>query len=138
MLRLIVTYLATVIGFAAVDYVWLSQIGPKVYHPILDEVLRPANDPVDMPAAIVFYLAYIAGILALAIWPKRDAPLLQTTLTGGILGAMCYATYDLTNQATLKVWATQISIADILWGTFVTAAGATIGGFVLRRMSPKS
>ena len=111
MIRLIVTYLATVIGFAAVDYVWLSQIGPKVYHPILDEVLRPANDPVNLPAAIVFYLAYIAGIL----------------------GAMCYATYDLTNQATLKVWATQISIADILWGTFVTAAGATIGGFVLRR-----
>jgi uncharacterized membrane protein len=133
MLRLIVTYLATAIGFAAVDYVWLSQIGPKVYHPTLDSVLRPANDPVDLPAAIVFYLAYIAGILALAIWPRRNDPLLQTTITGGILGAMCYATYDLTNQATLKVWATQISVADILWGTFVTAVGATIGGFVFRR-----
>ncbi|HEX7944164.1 MAG TPA: DUF2177 family protein [Phenylobacterium sp.] len=133
MLRLIATYLATVIGFAAVDYVWLSQIGPKVYHPTLDSVLRPANDPVDLPAAIVFYLAYIAGILALAIWPRRNDPLLQTTITGGILGAMCYATYDLTNQATLKVWATQISVADILWGTFVTAVGATIGGFVFRR-----
>ncbi len=133
MIRLIATYLATVFGFAAVDYVWLSQIGPKVYHPTLDEVLRPANDPVNFPAAIVFYLAYIAGIVALAIWPKRNEPLLRTTLTGGILGAMCYATYDLTNQATLKVWATQISVADILWGTFVTAVGATIGGFVLRR-----
>ena len=133
MLRLIATYLATVIGFAAVDYVWLSQIGPKVYHPTLDSVLRPANDPVDLPAAIVFYLAYIAGILALAIWPRRNDPLLQTTITGGILGAICYATYDLTNQATLKVWATQISVADILWGTFVTAVGATIGGFVFRR-----
>lgn len=133
MLRLIVTYLATALGFAAVDYVWLSQIGPKVYHPTLDSVLRPANDPVDMPAAIAFYLAYIAGLVALAVWPKRNEPLIQTTVTGGILGAMCYATYDLTNQATLKVWATQISVADILWGTFVTAMGATIGGFVLRR-----
>ena len=138
MLRLIATYLATVIGFAAVDYVWLSQIGPKVYHPTLDSVLRPANDPVDLPAAIVFYLAYIAGILALAIWPRRNDPLLQTTITGGILGAMCYATYDLTNQATLKVWATQISVADILWGTFVTAVGATVGGFVLRKLTPKA
>jgi uncharacterized membrane protein len=135
MLRLIATYLATVIGFAAVDYVWLSQIGPKVYHPTLDSVLRPANDPVDLPAAIVFYLAYIAGILALAIWPRRNDPLLQTTITGGILGAMCYATYDLTNQATLSVWATRITIADILWGTFVTAVGATVGGLVLRKMT---
>ena len=133
MIRLIATYLATALAFAAVDYVWLSQIGPKVYHPTLDAVLRPANDPVDFPAAIAFYLAYIAGLVALAIWPNRDKPLLQTTLFGGLLGAMCYATYDLTNQATLKVWSTLITIADVLWGTFVTAAGATVGGWVLRR-----
>lgn len=134
MLRLIVTYFATAFAFAAVDYIWLSQIGPHVYHPTLDEVLRPASDPVNLPAAVVFYLAYIAGLVALAVWPKRNEPLLQTTITGGILGAMCYATYDLTNQATLKVWATQISVADILWGTFVTAVGATVGGLVLRRL----
>ena len=134
MIRLIVTYLATAISFAAVDYVWLSQIGPQVYHPTLDEVLRPASDPVDLPAAVVFYLAYIAGLVALSVWPNRDKPLLQTTLTGAILGAMCYATYDLTNQATLKVWATQITVADVLWGTFATAVGATVGGFVLRRI----
>lgn len=134
MLRLIATYLATALAFAAVDYVWLSQIGPNVYHPTLDEVLRPMNDPVDFPAAIAFYVAYIAGILALAIWPNRDRPLMQTTVTGGLLGAMCYATYDLTNQATLKVWSTQITLADVAWGTFLTAVGATVGGFVFRRM----
>ena len=49
MIRLIVTYLSTALAFAAVDYVWLSQIGPKVYHPTLDEVLRPASDPVNLP-----------------------------------------------------------------------------------------
>ncbi|MBX3481941.1 DUF2177 family protein [Phenylobacterium sp.] len=134
MLRLIATYLATAVAFAAVDYVWLSQIGPSVYHPTLDEVLRPIDDPVDFPAAIAFYLAYILGILALAIWPNRDRPLLQTTVTGGLLGAMCYATYDLTNQATLKVWATHITLADVAWGTFLTAVGATVGGFVFRRI----
>ena len=68
MLRLIATYLATAIAFAAVDYVWLSQLGPGVYHPTLDEVLRPINDPVDFPAAITFYLIYILGILLLAFW----------------------------------------------------------------------
>lgn len=135
MLRLIATYLATAIAFAAVDYVWLSQIGPRVYHPTLDEVLRPISDPVDFPAAIAFYVTYILGILLLAIWPNRDKPLRQTTITGALLGAMAYATYDLTNQATLKVWATRITLADIAWGTFLTAVAATVGGFVLRRMT---
>jgi uncharacterized membrane protein len=73
--------------------------------------------------------------MVLVIWPNRGDKLLRTTLMGGVLGAMCYATYDLTNQATLKVWATQITVTDIAWGTFVTAVGATVGGFVLRRLS---
>ena len=125
MIRLIVTYLATAISFAAVDYVWLSQIGPKVYHPTLDSVLRPASDPVDLPAAVVFYLAYIAGLVALAVWPRRNEPLMRTTLTGAILGAMCYATYDLTNQATLRDWPWLVTLVDLAWGTFASAiAGA--------------
>ena len=134
MLRLIATYLATALAFAAVDYVWLSQIGPRVYHPTLDAVLRPIDDPVDFPAAIAFYIVFILGVVVLAIWPNRGKPLMSTTVTGGLLGAMCYATYDLTNQATLKVWATNITLADIAWGTFLTAAAATVGGWVLRRM----
>jgi uncharacterized membrane protein len=132
--RLIGVYLATGIAFAIVDYIWLTQGGPIVYHPTLDPVLRPADDPVNLPAAVVFYLAYIAGVLALVVYPRKDEPLLRSTLYGGLLGAMCYATYDLTNQATLKVWATQITVIDIIWGTFITAFGATVGGWTLRRL----
>ena len=134
--RLIAVYLATGIAFALVDYVWLTQFGPRVYHPTLDPVLRPTDDPVNLPAAVVFYLAYIAGVLALVVWPRKHEPLMRTALYGGLLGAMCYATYDLTNQATLKVWSTQITVIDIAWGTFITAFGATVGGWVLRRMKP--
>ena len=129
--RLIVTYLATGLAFAAVDYIWLTQFGPKVYFPTLDPVALPSA---RLGPAAVFYFAYIAGVLALAVWPNRDKPLIKTTLTGAMLGAMCYATYDLTNQATLKVWSTQITIIDITWGTFITAFGATVGGYVLRKM----
>jgi len=134
MIRLIATYFATAAAIAALDFVWLSQFGPKLYRPTLDSVLRPENDPVNFPAAIVFYFVYIAGVLALAIWPTRDKPLIKTAATGGMLGALCYATYDLTNQATLKVWATHITLIDITWGTFLTAVGATVGGWVVRRM----
>ena len=131
MRRLILTYLATGLAFAAVDYIWLTQFGPKVYFPTLDPVALPSA---RLGPAAVFYFAYIAGVLALAVWPNRDKPLIKTTLTGAMLGAMCYATYDLTNQATLKVWSTQITVIDITWGTFITAFGATVGGYVLRRI----
>lgn len=131
MRRLILTYLATGVAFAAVDYIWLTQFGPKVYFPTLDPVALPSA---RLGPAAVFYFAYIVGVMALAIWPNRDKPLLKTTLTGAMLGAMCYATYDLTNQATLKVWSTHITIIDITWGTFITAFGATVGGWVFRHL----
>ena len=134
-IRLIITYLATAIAFAGVDYIWLTRFGPALYFPTLDSVALPTA---RMGPAVVFYFAYMLGLVALAIWPNRDKPLLATTINGALLGAMCYATYDLTNQATLKVWSTQITITDICWGTFVTAVGATVGGFVLKRLSPKA
>ena len=131
MRRLILTYLATGVAFAAVDYIWLTQFGPKVYFPTLDPVALPSA---RLGPAAVFYFAYIAGVMALAIWPNRDKPLIKTTLTGAMLGAMCYATYDLTNQATLRVWSTHITIIDITWGTLITAFGSTVGGWVFRRI----
>lgn len=132
MLRLIATYLATAAAIAVLDYIWLTQAGPKVYFPTLDPVaLREAR----IGPAVVFYFVYIAGVLALAIWPTRDKPLIKTTLTGAMLGALCYATYDLTNQATLKVWSTHITLIDITWGTFLTAVGATVGGWTIRKLS---
>lgn len=131
MLRLVATYFATALAVLALDIVWLTQFGPKVYFPTLDPVALPTA---RIGPAAVFYFVYIAGILALAIWPTRDKPLRITALTGAMLGGLCYATYDLTNQATLKVWATQITLIDITWGTFLTAVGATAGGLVIRRM----
>ena len=131
MLRLIATYFATALAVLALDIVWLTQFGPKVYFPILEPVALPTA---RIGPAAVFYFLYIAGVLALAIWPTRDKPLIRTTLTGAMLGGLCYATYDLTNQATLKVWATHITLIDIAWGTVLTAVGATVGGLVIRRM----
>ena len=131
MLRLIVTYLATAAGILALDIVWLTQFGPKVYFPTLEPVALPTA---KIGPAAVFYFAYVLGVVALAVWPTRNEKLARTTLQGAMLGALCYATYDLTNQATLKVWSTQITLADITWGTFLTAVGATAGGFALRRM----
>ena len=124
MRKYLITYLGAGVSIAALDAAYLTVAGQKVYRPTLDYALA---DKPALPAAIVFYLVYVLGVVLLAILPNRDAGLRKTALTGAILGAFAYATYDLTNQATLKVWATRITVIDICWGTFLTCVGASAG-----------
>lgn len=124
MLKYLITYLACGLAFAALDAGYLTLAGQKVYRPLLNYALADAP---RLPPAIAFYVAYILGVLMLAILPNRDAGIAKVATTGAMLGAMAYATYDLTNQATLKVWATRITVIDICWGTVLTAIGATVG-----------
>ena len=124
MLKYLITYLGAGVSIAALDAVYLTLAGQKVYRPLLDYALA---DKPKMPAAVVFYLMYVLGVVMLAILPNKDAGLGKTALTGAMLGAFAYATYDLTNQATLKIWATRITLIDICWGTFLTCVGASAG-----------
>ena len=124
MLKYLITYLATGAAFAALDAIYLTVAGQRVYRPLLDYALADAP---KLPAAVVFYLVYVLGVLMLAILPNKDLGLAKTAMAGAMLGAMAYATYDLTNQATLKVWATHITVIDICWGTFLTTVGASAG-----------
>ena len=127
MLKYVIAYLATGLVFAVVDAVWLTWSNERLYRPTLNPVLA---DEVNLKAAAVFYVVYILGIMALVVSPATSWTKAMTT--GAILGAVCYATYDLTNQATLKVWSTKITLADITWGAFVTALAATSGYLALR------
>lgn len=124
MLKYLITYLGTGVTFAALDAVYLTIAGSKVDRPTLDYAL--AETP-KLPAAIAFYLMYIAGVVVLGVLPNKDAGLGKTARTGALLGAFAYATYDLTNQATLKIWATRITLIDITWGTVLTCVGASVG-----------
>ena len=129
MLKYLITYLGAGLSVAALDAVYLTVAGQKVYRPTLDYALA---DKPALPAAIAFYLMYVLGIVLLAVLPNKDAGLGKTATTGAILGAFAYATYDLTNQATLKVWATRITLIDICWGTFLTCVGASVGYLIWR------
>ncbi len=84
MLKYLITYLGTGVAFAALDAIYLTVAGQKVYRPTLDYALA---DKPALPAAIVFYLVYVLGVVLLAILPNRDAGLARTALTGAILGA---------------------------------------------------
>lgn len=130
MLKYVIGYLGTGLAFAIVDAVWLSTVGPRLYRPTLDPVLA---DEFALAPAIAFYVIYIAGVMILAVTPAvREGEWTRALFTGAVLGFLCYATYDLTSQAVLKVWSTKISVADIAWGTFLTAVSAVAGYFAMR------
>lgn len=134
MLKYLVTYLGTGLAFAAIDFVWLAWLSARVYRPTLDPVLA---DKVNLTPAVIFYLVYVLGVVTLAVVPAgREGSWTRAALTGAMLGAFAYSTYDLTNQATLKVWATSITLADIGWGTFLTAT-ASICGYVIWRWATR-
>ena len=121
----VLAYLATAIVFLGCDAVWLTLTGNTLYRPLLgDLVLEKFR---LMPAA-AFYLVYIAGIVVFVLSPAIASGRWTTALVkGALFGFFAYATYDLTNQATLKSWSTTITILDLCWGTVVTAVAATLG-----------
>ncbi len=122
-------YLATAIVFLGLDFIWLSVMGGVLYRPALgDSVLEKFN----LIPALFFYAIYVAGIVVFAVSPAMDSGRWTTALIyGGLLGFFCYATYDLTNQATLKQWSTLLTVVDMAWGTLVTAVAATLASLVV-------
>ena len=117
----IVAYLGTGLAFGLLDALWLRWAGPNFYRRHLGDMLARRF---RMGPALIFYFAYIAGIVWFAVRPASDGDLATAALNGGLLGALCYATYGLTNQAVLKRWSRAVTAADIAWGAFATAAAA--------------
>ena len=128
----IVAFIAAALAFGALDAVWLGWGGDNFYCPRLGDMLA---DSFRMGPALVFYAAYIAAIVWFAVRPGLAGGLGAAALNGALLGAICYATYDLTNQATLKQWSTTVTIVDICWGAFATALAASIATFAASKLA---
>jgi uncharacterized membrane protein len=107
------------IVFFAIDLLWLGVVAKNLYNQYLGHLLK-AN--VNWIAAIIFYLIFIGGLVFFAIMPAVDKGLwTQALLLGALFGFITYATYDLTNLATLKDWPIFITIIDLIWGTTLGA-----------------
>lgn len=125
MKTILAAYAAAAVTMLAMDAVWLSMAADLLYRPLLGDILLPEFRPV--PASL-FYVLYIVGIVIFAIKPALvTGRWSAATGKGAMLGFFCYATYDLTNQATLKTWPVTVTIVDMGWGTFLTACTATVG-----------
>jgi uncharacterized membrane protein len=127
MIKWIAAYVGTAVAFAAIDFVWLTNMTDRLYRPVIGPIM--AAKP-DMVAAVAFYAIYIFGIVFLAIAPAlKDGGWTRAALNGAVLGFVAYATYDLTNQATLANWSVRLTAIDIAWGTTLTLLAATAGYF---------
>ena len=130
-----IAYVSTTAVLLAIDAVWLTTMASRLYRRHIGDLLAETFNPA--PAAL-FYLIYAVGIVVFAIVPALGSGRLATALIqGALLGFVAYATYDLTNHATLRDWPVIITVIDICWGTFLTAAAATAGFLVTRYFFPE-
>lgn len=125
------SYIATLIVFLAIDYVWLSKIALNFYSQKLGSMLL---DKPNLMAAVAFYAVYVLGIIIFAVTPALKAGSAQHALIyGALFGFFAYATYDMTNYATLKNWPLMLSLVDIVWGTILTGTSAFAGFLITRQ-----
>ena len=130
MIKFPVAYGATAVVFVLMDMTWLTLTGTTLYRPVLGPFLA---DKVDGGAAVAFYLIYIFGLVFFAVRPGLAAQDWKAAaLSGLLLGLVAYATYDLTNQATLRLWSIKLTLLDLCWGMTASAVASTLGFLAAR------
>jgi len=118
-------YFTTLVAFFAIDMIWLGLVARSFYRKQLDFLLTPNTNWV---AALIFYFLFIAGILVFVVLPGlEDNSLKLTILRAALFGLVTYATYDLTNLATVKDWPLLVTIVDLVWGMVLSISVSWIG-----------
>jgi uncharacterized membrane protein len=128
---LAIAYVSVLVVFVAIDFFWLSAMANRLYRPVLGDIL--AAQPRLLPA-VLFYLIFALALTHLAVRPALiQRSLSVSAVNGGMLGLAAYATYDLTNHATLERWTTALTVPDLIWGTVLSALSAFIAALLTRR-----
>jgi uncharacterized membrane protein len=117
-------YLIALPIFFAIDFFWLAFVARKFYQAQIGFLMKTN---INWPAALIFYLLFIIGLVLFAISPAIEKKSLITAIImGGLFGFFTYATYDLSNLATLKNWPLMVSVVDIIWGVILASSISTI------------
>lgn len=133
MLKYVYLYLIVFGIFLIIDLIWLNLIAKNLYQKEIGNLLL--KNPNILPA-FLFYALFIVALLILVLIPGiQSYTLLKTILFGAVFGFITYATYDLTNLATLDGWSIKMTIIDLIWGasvtTLITFLGYIIGSKIL-------
>ena len=131
MIDYIYAYAVSILTMGALDAAWLGFVAPAFYKKRLGFIMA---DKPNWIAAVAFYLIFILGVTFFVVYPgwKNMDSLLKVALTGALFGLVTYATYDLTNQATLKNWPVTVTIVDLMWGSVLTAGVCTVAVIILK------
>jgi uncharacterized membrane protein len=117
-------YVIAFVVFFLIDMLWLGVIAKSLYQKEIGHLMASQFRVIP---ALLFYLIYIGGLVFFTIYPSVDSGSIKIAIMyGALFGLVSYATYDLTNLATLKGWPVKIVIFDLLWGTFISATTAGI------------
>jgi uncharacterized membrane protein len=123
-------YFASLVVFFAVDMVWLGLVARAFYKKNLGFLMAPS---VNWIPAIIFYLLFILGILVFVLLPGIKENSLQNIIFRAILfGLISYATYDLTNLATINNWPLAVTLVDLVWGMVVTTIVGIAGFYIAK------
>ncbi len=125
------TYAASLATFLVLDFAWLGLVARGFYRQQLGHLLSP---DVRWTPAIIFYLLFVAAVVVFAVVPAVErGSLLRAVFLGGFFGIVAYATYDLTNLATLKDFPALVAAVDMTWGCVLSAVVAAVGYVVAAR-----
>lgn len=126
-------YLVLLAAFFAIDMLWLGLVARSFYQQSLGFLMAPSP---NWFAAVIFYLLFIVGILFFVVIPGLVGNSLKVTiLRAALFGLITYATYDLTNLATIKDWPVLVTVVDMMWGTFLSVSVSLIGFVFGKRFS---
>jgi uncharacterized membrane protein len=118
--------------FFAIDMVWLVLVAKKFYQDQIGFLMRP---DINWAAAIIFYMLFIAGLVVFVISPAVEKQSWShAVLYGAFLGLITYATYDLTNLATMKDWPLTVTIVDLIWGSALASSVSVITYFIANKI----
>ncbi|MEO5691081.1 MAG: DUF2177 family protein [Candidatus Saccharimonadales bacterium] len=114
-----------------IDFFWLSVVANKFYKSQIGSLLL---EKPNMAAAILFYIIYVVGVVVFVLSPALEKNSWQyAAIYGALFGFVAYATYDLTNLATLKGFTTKLVVVDLIWGAVLTATVATVSYWIIKQ-----
>jgi uncharacterized membrane protein len=129
MSKYLIPYLTTLVVMLVIDLLWLGVIAKPLYQQGLGHLM--AERP-NWAAGAVFYVVFAMGLMVFAVLPHvTEVGWQKAALSGALLGAVAYATYDLSNLATLRGWPLGLSLLDMVWGSALSATSAAAGKIVL-------
>lgn len=133
MINYIYAFISSLLVMTVIDVVWLGLVAPKFYREHIGFIMA---DKPNWLAAAAFYVIFVIGVTVFVVYPgwQESQSLVKIGLLGALLGLVAYATYDLTNQATLKNWPPIVTAVDLAWGAFLSGSVSVIAVAILRAL----